>query len=89
MKSKYSKNDLTKLLAFCVMILAAIILLLNAIGIKLGILMFVKDAAILAAISLPAYAFAKSLGKTWVIIFWVIFVVFAVGLVWGGYNALS
>lgn len=88
MKSKYSKNDLTKLLAFCALILSAVIWILLAINIKPNYLIFIKDAILLLAISIPAYAFAKSLGKTWKIIFWIIFIVFVVALIFGSFPIL-
>jgi hypothetical protein len=81
--TKYSRNDIIKFFAFCALLFSAIVWLLNAFNIKLGILMFAKDVILLIAISLPAYSFAKSLGKTWVVLFWIITVVFAVALVLG------
>ena len=89
MKSnRYSKNDLTKLLAFCALLFSAVIWLIRAIGIESNILMFIKDAIVLSAISLPAYAFAKSLSKTWVIIFWIIFILFVIALVFGSFSII-
>lgn len=87
-KSKYSRNDLTKLFAFCALILAAVIWLLAAVGVRITVLTFIKDIALLLAITLPAYSFAKSLGKTWVIVFWVIFIIFSVALVFGSFPIL-
>jgi hypothetical protein len=81
--TKYSRNDVIKFFAFCALLFSAIIWLLNALNIRIGILMFVKDVIMLIAISLPAYSFSKSLGKKWVVLFWVITVVFAVALVFG------
>lgn len=82
---RYTKNDLTKILAFAALLLAAVIWALSAFGVKNYILAFIKDAALLAAISLPAHSFAKSIGRIWVIIFWVIFSVFAISLVLGSF----
>jgi hypothetical protein len=83
---KKSKLDLTKLFAFCAMILAAIIWILLVLNINWGILHilhFIKDAALLIAIALPAHDFAKKLGKAWEIIYFIILILLIVSLILG------
>lgn len=88
MTSKYSKNDIIKLMAFCALMLSAVIWLLTAIGIRSYILVFIKDAVLLTAIALPAYSFAKSLSKTFVIIFWIVLLICIIALVFGSFSII-
>jgi hypothetical protein len=89
---KYSGNDLARICAFVALMLSAILWVILAIpgidGNVKGTLSFVKDIALLIAIAIPAYKFAKSLGKTWVIVYWVVMVVAIVFLVLGGFSIL-
>lgn len=80
---KKSKLDLTKLFAFCAMILAAIIWILLIFRVEAGILHFIKDAALLVAIAIPAHDFAKKLGKAWEIIYFIILILLIVSLILG------
>ncbi|NLK17637.1 MAG: hypothetical protein GX304_03820 [Clostridiales bacterium] len=89
METNYSRNDLTKIFAFCALILSAIIWVLVAPGIITGtfldVLIFIKDVALLIAIAIPALSFAKSMSNTWVIVIWVIIIASAVSLIIGNF----
>lgn len=89
MDTNYSRNDMTKIFAFCALILSAIIWVLVALGVITGtflsVLVFIKDVALLIAISIPALAFAKSMSKTWALITWIIIIAAAVSLIFGNF----
>jgi len=89
MEVSYSRNDLTKIFAFCALILSAVIWVLVALGVITGtfldVLVFIKDAALLIAIAIPSLAFARSMSNTWVIICWVIIIAAAVSLIVGNF----
>ena len=55
----------------------------NVTGSLFSILTIIKDIALLIGISFGAYAFARSQGKTWVIIFWVAFALYVVSSILG------
>jgi hypothetical protein len=83
---KKSLLEATKLFAFCAFILAAVIWVLQVFGIRIDTLTFIKEAALLAAIALPAYAFIKRYGKVIKIIYFVILVLMIAALVVGTFN---
>ncbi|MDD4003385.1 MAG: hypothetical protein PHE12_04235, partial [Clostridia bacterium] len=59
------------------------------IGGDAGILHFIKDAALLIAIAIPAHDFAKRLGKAWEIIYFVILILLAVSLLLGSFKIIE
>lgn len=85
---KFTRNDVTKILAFCALLLAAIIWVLAAFKVNYSILTLIKDSVLLSAISLPAYSFAKSLGRFFIFIFWIIFIIFVVALILSSFSIL-
>ncbi|MDR0697358.1 MAG: hypothetical protein LBF68_07520 [Christensenellaceae bacterium] len=87
-----SKSQILQICAFITLILAAIIWILSAFGILGGAaaaMMFIKDLLILFTISLAAHPFAKSLGQTWYIIYWVIVVLAFVGMLCANFNLIN
>ncbi len=87
-----ARNDLVRICCYVALILAALLIFVNnllpLIGVNVtgslfSILTIIKDIALLIGISFGAYAFARSQGKTWVIIFWVAFALYVVSSILG------
>jgi uncharacterized protein involved in response to NO len=66
MKEKETKktNDagILKLIAFCALLLAAAVWLLEVLNVKADILTFIKEIFLLTVAAVPAYGFVKSYG---------------------------
>lgn len=89
--NKSTKGDLMKIascLAFIAMVLAIVILLVNAI---IGpcqvanVLNLIKDLALLAALAIPAFYFTKGKPKWVKIVYWIVLVCFIVGAIFGNH----
>lgn len=84
---KYSRNDLTKILAFAALFVAGLIWLLSAIlgrdNAVVPLLIIIKDVSLLAAIAIPAYSFVNPMGKTWRVIYYILLAVAIVSLIFG------
>ncbi|MDR0752371.1 MAG: hypothetical protein LBF12_07340 [Christensenellaceae bacterium] len=91
-KSKaISKNQIVAFSAFITLILTAILWLLYGFGLLGGAamaLLFIKDLFLLFTIALAAHNFAKGLGQTWYIIYWVIVVLAIFGLIFSSFFKL-
>lgn len=86
---KITLNDLVKPLAYVALIISGLIqvifwILPNVTGVILTVLVIIKDISLLAAIVIPAHSFAERLGKFWTILYWIVVVIFIVGLIFGG-----
>lgn len=89
--NKSTKSDLMKIascLAFIAMVLAIVILLVNAIigsGQVANVLALIKDLALLAALAIPAFYFTKGKPKWVKIVYWIVLVCFIVGAIFGNH----
>ena len=87
-----AKNDFIKICCYVALILAALLIFINnflpLIGIEVkgpffAVLGLIKDIALLLGIVFGAFAFARSQGKTWVIIFWIALVLYVASVIMG------
>ena len=82
--STHTNYDIIKMLSFIVLILAAVIMVLQACKVNLSVLSMIKDIALIAVVALSAYPFARSLRwKGWMIIYWIIVAVIVVAFILG------
>lgn len=87
-----AKRDLIKLCCFITLILAAVLILIKNVLPLLGVqidgtlphaLELIKDIALLLGIAFSAFAFARSSGKTAIIIFWVAVAIYVASAICG------
>ncbi len=81
-----AKRSLVKLCAFIALFLSAVIFVFGGLfaGSKAGtILDLIAKIALLIGIAFPAYDYARSLNKTWKIIYWIALVIYILGCTFG------
>ena len=87
-----ARRDFIKLCCYIALILAAVLIFINnrlpLVGVEVtgplfGALRLVKDIALLIGIVFGAFAFARSAGKVWTIIFWVAVVLYVASTIMG------
>ncbi len=87
-----ARADLVRICSYVALVLAAVLIFINnllpLIGISISgqffnILGLIKDIALLIGISFGAFAFARAHGKTWLIIFWIAFVLYIASAIMG------
>ncbi len=87
-----ARNDLIRICCFIALLLAAVLIFINNLlplcGVELGgpilrALTLVKDLALLIGIIFGAFAFARSKGKTWIIIFWIAVALYVASVILG------
>ncbi len=87
-----ARNDLIRICCYFALILAAVLIfvdnLLPLVGVDVsgrlfGIIRLVKDIALLIGIVFGAFAFARSKGKAWQIVFWIALALYIASVILG------
>jgi hypothetical protein len=86
---KKSFLEATKLFAFVAFILAAVIWALQVFGVRINVLTFIKEVALLVAIALPAYEFIRRYGQAFKIIYFVILILMIAALLQGTFGLIK
>ena len=91
-KQRTSSIDLVHVCCYIALVLAALLLAITKIfgffnvnvgGTVMSVLSLIQEIAMLVGIAFGAYAFARSKGKTWVIIYWVALIIYIAAAILG------
>lgn len=82
-KSGYSKGNIISILCFAALIISTVCFILQACGVGAGILSLIANICLIIAVVWSGWSFAKSLGKTWKIVYIVLAVIAVVATVFG------
>lgn len=82
-KKGYSKNSIIGFLCFGALVLSTICFILSACGISASIFTLIASIALIIAVVWGGWGFAKTLSKTWRIVYIVLAVIAVVASVFG------
>lgn len=82
-KSGYSKGNIISILCFAALIISTVCFILQACNIGAGVLTLISSICLIIAVVWSGWGFAKSLGKTWRIVYLVLAVIAIVATVFG------